>query len=81
MKQLDLAARLQLRVDLADFCWSVRLLDRFAEHDVVSLGDLARRSEKELLSWSRFGCKSLKEVKEVLNEYGLHLGMPVPEQP
>jgi len=39
------------------------------------IGDLIQKSEKELLIIPNFGLKSLREVKESLDDLGLHLGM------
>ena len=39
------------------------------------LGDLLRISEAELLSYKNFGETSLTEIKEILKNKGLHLGM------
>jgi DNA-directed RNA polymerase subunit alpha len=42
---------------------------------IRTLGELARKTESELLLGKNFGRKSLNELKEVLAEFGLHFGM------
>src|SRR5262249_34107103 len=46
---------------------------------IVYVGDLVRTTERDLLLLPNFGRISLHEIKEVLAERGLHLGMDVPE--
>jgi DNA-directed RNA polymerase subunit alpha len=40
-----------------------------------------QKSEAEMLRTPNFGRKSLNEIKEVLQQMGLHLGMGIPEWP
>jgi DNA-directed RNA polymerase subunit alpha len=42
---------------------------------VRTLGDLVQRSEAELLSYKNFGETSLQEIKDILAQKGLRLGM------
>jgi DNA-directed RNA polymerase subunit alpha len=42
---------------------------------VRSLGDLVNKTEAELLSFKNFGETSLMEIKEILRNKGLRLGM------
>ncbi|MDH3403066.1 MAG: DNA-directed RNA polymerase subunit alpha [Acidobacteriota bacterium] len=46
---------------------------------INTLRDLVRRSEKEMLETKNFGQRSLDEVLEVLDGFGLRLGMDVPD--
>ena len=41
------------------------------------IGELVQRSEGEMLKTKNFGRKSLKEIKEILSEMGLSLGMRI----
>ena len=43
--------------------------------------DLIQKTEAEMLRTPNFGRKSLNEIKEVLANMGLHLGMDVPNWP
>ena len=45
--------------------------------NIVYIGDLVQKTEAEMLRTPNFGRKSLNEIKEVLAEMGLHLGMEV----
>ena len=54
---------------------SVRSANCLKNANIHTLGDLVRRSEKEMLETKNFGRKSLDEVQEILSEHGLSLGM------
>ena len=58
---------------------SVRSANCLKNANIHSLRDLVRRSEREMLETKNFGRKSLEEVQEILAEFGLRLGMDVPE--
>ena len=49
--------------------------------NIIYIGDLVQKTESELLRTPNFGRKSLNEIKEVLTQMGLHLGMEVVEWP
>ncbi len=49
--------------------------------NVVYIGDLVQKSEAEMLRTPNFGRKSLNEIKEVLAQSELHLGMEIPGWP
>ena len=49
--------------------------------NIVYIGDLVQKSEAEMLRTPNFGRKSLNEIKEVLTQMGLHLGMEVVNWP
>ena len=46
--------------------------------NIVYIGDLVQKTEEEMLRTPNFGRKSLNEIKEVLAQMGLHLGMEIP---
>ena len=46
--------------------------------NIMTVRDLVRRSEDQLLEVRNFGETTLTEVKDKLRELGLHLGMRVP---
>ena len=58
---------------------SVRSANCLKNANIHTLRDLVRRSEREMLETKNFGRKSLEEVQEILAEFGLRLGMDVPE--
>jgi DNA-directed RNA polymerase subunit alpha len=64
-----------LRTPITDFELSVRARNCLNKMNIVTLGDLVKLSEQELLSYKNFGETSLNEIKEILNSKGLRLGM------
>lgn len=60
---------------------SVRSANCLKNDNIVYIGDLIQKTEGEMLRTPNFGRKSLNEIKEVLVQMGLHLGMDVPGWP
>ena len=60
---------------------SVRSANCLKNDNIVYIGDLILKSESEMLRTPNFGRKSLNEIKEVLAQMGLHLGMNIPNWP
>ncbi len=60
---------------------SVRSANCLKNDNIVYIGDLIQKSEGEMLRTPNFGRKSLNEIKEVLAQMGLHLGIDVPNWP
>lgn len=56
---------------------SVRSANCLKNDNIVYIGDLVQKSESDMLRTPNFGRKSLNEIKEVLTNMGLHLGMQV----
>lgn len=56
---------------------SVRSANCLANANIQYLGELVQKSEAEMLKTKNFGRKSLNEIKEILTEMGLVLGMQV----
>ncbi|MGB3095922.1 MAG: DNA-directed RNA polymerase subunit alpha [Candidatus Deferrimicrobiaceae bacterium] len=54
---------------------SVRAFNCLKNADIKFIGELVQRSEPEMLKTKNFGKKSLNEIKDVLHEMGLSLGM------
>jgi DNA-directed RNA polymerase subunit alpha len=54
---------------------SVRSSNCLENADIKYIGELVQRSETEMLRTKNFGRKSLNEIKEILTEMGLSLGM------
>ena len=63
-----------LNVPVTDFELSVRSRNCLQKMGIMTLGDLARATEQELLSSKNFGETSLIEIKEMMNSKGLALG-------
>jgi len=60
---------------------SVRSANCLKNDNIVYIGDLVQKSEAEMLRTPNFGRKSLNEIKEVLAQMGLHLGMEITNWP
>lgn len=56
---------------------SVRSANCLKNDNIVYIGDLVQKSESDMMRTPNFGRKSLNEIKEVLANMGLHLGMQV----
>ncbi len=56
---------------------SVRSANCLKNDNIVYIGDLVQKTESEMLRTPNFGRKSLNEIKEVLSQMGLSLGMEV----
>lgn len=56
---------------------SVRSANCLKNANIRYIGELVMKSEAEMLKTKNFGRKSLNEIKEILNEMGLGLGMKV----
>jgi len=60
---------------------SVRSMNCLKSDDIFRVGDLVLRTEPEMLRTPNFGRKSLNEIKEVLENMGLGLGMELENWP
>ena len=60
---------------------SVRSANCLQQANIKTIGDLVRRTEADMLKTKNFGRKSLKEIKEILAEMGLTLGMKLENWP
>jgi len=77
--ELEFNAALLKKVDELEL--SVRSANCLKNDNIVYIGDLIQKTEGEMLRTPNFGRKSLNEIKEVLAQMGLHLGMEVPNWP
>ena len=59
--------------DLAEL--SVRSVNSLKKENIITLGDLVRRTEDQMLDIDNFGVKSLEEIRQFLSEHNLHFGM------
>ncbi|MBL8934482.1 MAG: DNA-directed RNA polymerase subunit alpha, partial [Archangium sp.] len=60
---------------------SVRSANCLQQANIRTIGDLVQKTEAEMLKTKNFGRKSLKEIKEILAEMGLSLGMKLETWP
>jgi DNA-directed RNA polymerase subunit alpha len=56
---------------------SVRSANCLKNDNIIYIGDLVQKTESEMLRTPNFGRKSLNEIKEVLSQMGLRLGMEI----
>lgn len=60
---------------------SVRSANCLQNASIYLIGELVQRTEAEMLKTKNFGRKSLKEIKEILADMGLSLGMRIDNWP
>jgi DNA-directed RNA polymerase subunit alpha len=60
---------------------SVRSANCLKHANIKLIGDLVQKTEAEILATKNFGRKSLNEIKEILAEMGLSLGMKLENWP
>ena len=66
-----------MNIPVAEVGFSTRVSNVLRLFDCELLGDVASHTENQLLKARQFGRKSLREIIETLEYYGLHLGMDV----
>ncbi len=66
-------------VDELEF--SVRSQNCLQNADIKYIGELVQKTEQEMLKTKNFGHKSLNEIKEILRDMGLELGMKLEHFP
>jgi DNA-directed RNA polymerase subunit alpha len=54
---------------------SVRAANCLNNANITTVGQLAMKTEQEMLKYRNFGKKSLNEIKDKLSQLGLSLGM------
>jgi DNA-directed RNA polymerase subunit alpha len=60
---------------------SVRSANCLKNAGIQYIGELVQKTEAEMLKTKNFGRKSLNEIKEILNEMKLNLGMKIEFSP
>jgi DNA-directed RNA polymerase subunit alpha len=68
----------KLGMSLAELELSVRATNCLESEGITTVKDLVIRTDEELLEVRNFGETTLKEVKQKLQDRGLHLGMKIP---
>ena len=76
--------RLQLRNEnlnrsVEELELSVRSYNCLKNANIQTIGELVQKTEAEMLKTKNFGRKSLNEIKEILAQMGLSLGMKIDE--
>jgi len=77
--RINLNENLFRSIDELEF--SVRSQNCLQNADIKYIGELVQKTEQEMLKTKNFGQKSLNEIKEVLRDMGLELGMKVENFP
>jgi DNA-directed RNA polymerase subunit alpha len=67
--------RKKLSMSVNEIELSVRAANCLNNANITTVGELAQKSEAEMLKYRNFGKKSLNEIKQKLSELGLTLGM------
>ncbi|MCX7006939.1 MAG: DNA-directed RNA polymerase subunit alpha [Kiritimatiellaeota bacterium] len=67
--------RKKLAISVNEIELSVRAANCLNNANITTVGELAMKTEAEMLKYRNFGKKSLNEIKDKLNELGLALGM------
>ena len=60
---------------------SVRSRNSLQKENLRTLGDLVRRTEKQILNIDNFGQKSMEELRAFLDQHSIELGMPITAGP
>ncbi len=71
----DSALKKLLNMSVNEIELSVRAANCLNNANITSVGQLAMKSEAEMLKYRNFGKKSLNEIKDKLQQLGLGLGM------
>jgi DNA-directed RNA polymerase subunit alpha len=69
------ALKEKLKVPISELELSVRSSNCLREARIKTIGDLVKKSELDMLQYRNFGKKSLAEIKKVIVDMGLSLGM------
>ncbi|MDR0351033.1 MAG: DNA-directed RNA polymerase subunit alpha [Puniceicoccales bacterium] len=72
--------RILLNMSVNEIELSVRAANCLNNANITCVGELALKSEAEMLRYRNFGKKSLNEIKNKLEELGLSLGMKIDER-
>jgi DNA-directed RNA polymerase subunit alpha len=75
---IDSMLESKLNMRLADLRLSVRASNCLESEGIATVRDLVQLTDDQLLEVRNFGDTTLNEVRDRLNELGLHLGMRVP---
>lgn len=69
--------RRKLNISVNEIELSVRAANCLNNANITTVGELAQKTEQEMLKYRNFGKKSLNEIKQKLAELGLTLGMSI----
>ncbi len=78
---IDAALEAKLNMAIADMRFSVRAQNCLESSFINTVRDLVQHNEDQLMEIRNFGETTLVEVRQLLGELSLHLGMKVPQAP
>ncbi len=78
---IDAAQESKFNMAIADLRFSVRAMNCLESDGIMQVRDLVQKNEDMLMEIRNFGETTLVEVRQILGELGLHLGMKVPSPP
>lgn len=78
---LDAALESKLNRTIAEMRLSVRAANCMEAGKIYYIRDLVQHTEDDLMEIRNFGETTLVEIRQMLDELGLHLGMKVPQAP
>ena len=78
-EQADPELEAKLNMSLAEMELSVRATNCLESEGITTVRELVSRDEDRLLQVRNFGETTLREVREKLHRYNMHLGMKIPE--
>ena len=68
-----------LTIKIEDLNLSVRTINSLKNEKIIYVGDLVQQTDGELIRIPNFGIKGLKDIKNVLSEMSLYLGLEILE--
>ncbi len=78
---IDAALEAKLSMPITELRFSVRATNCLDCSDIRTVRDLVQKTEDQLMEIRNFGETTLVEVRQLLGELGMHLGMKVPKAP
>jgi DNA-directed RNA polymerase subunit alpha len=78
---IDAALEAKFNMPVAEMRFSVRASNCLEFAGILTVRELVQRTEDQLMEIRNFGETTLVEVRQLLGELGLHLGMKVPPAP
>lgn len=78
---IDAALEAKLNMPISELRFSVRASNCLEYDNLLTVRDLVKKNEDQLMEIRNFGETTLTEIRQILGELGLHLGMKVPDAP
>ncbi len=78
---IDAALEAKLNMPISEMRFSVRASNCLEYDNISTVRDLVQKTEDQLMEIRNFGETTLVEVRQLLGEMGMHLGMKVPKAP